>query len=152
MSEGDFVNMTPHVADKKGQLNIDESTDTYDTIEWLLENMSKPQRPGGEVGDLLSRLLHRRQHDRRPSGPEGGFAPGAHRRLVVGRLPPPWCSFLPHAFNFLSVFGAPGPAHHRAAPSFRPWTPDGYQFFLDMGPLGNANRLTSRTRSISGTR
>jgi len=33
MSEGEFVNMRPHRPDDAG---IDESSDTYDTIEWLL--------------------------------------------------------------------------------------------------------------------
>jgi len=38
MSEGEFVNMRPHIAKKKDR-QFDESTDTYDTIEWLLENV-----------------------------------------------------------------------------------------------------------------
>ena len=39
MSEGEFVNMTPHVAEKRSDQDIDESSDTYDTVEWLLENV-----------------------------------------------------------------------------------------------------------------
>src|SRR5436190_22932621 len=39
MSEGDFINMTPHLVKKAGTLQIDESTDTYDTIEWLIKNL-----------------------------------------------------------------------------------------------------------------
>src|SRR5579863_2169269 len=35
MSEGTFVEVTPH-KDKKSAKDVDESTDTYDTIEWLL--------------------------------------------------------------------------------------------------------------------
>ncbi len=47
MSEGEFVQVTPHVPVKRGPKDIDESTDTYDTIEWLLKNV-----PGhnGRVG------------------------------------------------------------------------------------------------------
>ena len=37
MSEGQYDNMRPHV---EGQAAIDESSDTYDTIEWLLANVS----------------------------------------------------------------------------------------------------------------
>ncbi|NIS65424.1 MAG: hypothetical protein GTO05_09775, partial [Gemmatimonadales bacterium] len=40
-------NMTPHVADKRGDADVDESTDTYDTIEWLVNHL--PQ-PNGRVG------------------------------------------------------------------------------------------------------
>src|SRR5207302_8586427 len=36
MSEGEFVNMRPHHADRKGSNDIDEAADTYDTIDWLV--------------------------------------------------------------------------------------------------------------------
>ena len=39
MSEGEFVNMTPHKAVKRGPQDIDESTDTYDTIDWLVKKL-----------------------------------------------------------------------------------------------------------------
>ena len=40
MSEGEFVNMRPHVDHKSDPQDIDESTDTYDTIDWLLANIT----------------------------------------------------------------------------------------------------------------
>lgn len=46
MSEGTFTNMTPQVAHKTKK-DVDESTDTYDTIEWLLKNI---QNNNGKVG------------------------------------------------------------------------------------------------------
>jgi len=39
MSEGTFVEMRPHVDDKKSKENIDDSSDLYDTIDWLLKNV-----------------------------------------------------------------------------------------------------------------
>src|SRR5262245_25554110 len=39
MSEGEFEDMRPHVPDKKSPKEIDESSDTYDTIEWLVKNV-----------------------------------------------------------------------------------------------------------------
>lgn len=39
-SEGEFVQVTPHVANKKKPTDFDESSDTYDTIEWLIKNVS----------------------------------------------------------------------------------------------------------------
>src|SRR5215813_3149942 len=39
MSEGDFVNMTPQRPAKRGPQDIDESSDTYDTIDWLVKNI-----------------------------------------------------------------------------------------------------------------
>ena len=40
MSEGKFEHMRPHKDVKSGPKDIDEPTDTYDTIEWLLKNIS----------------------------------------------------------------------------------------------------------------
>ena len=47
-SEGSFVMLRPP-RDKKDAKAIDESTDTYDTIEWLLKNVA---RNNGRVGQL----------------------------------------------------------------------------------------------------
>jgi hypothetical protein len=38
-SEGKFVEMTPHRAVKNGPKDIDETTDTYDTVDWLVKNI-----------------------------------------------------------------------------------------------------------------
>ena len=47
MSEGAFVEMRPQLTGHAGPKDIDESTDTYDTIDWLVKNI-----PGnnGRVG------------------------------------------------------------------------------------------------------
>jgi putative CocE/NonD family hydrolase len=49
--------------------------------------------------------------------------------------------FLPHTFNFFSSFGLPRPKPTTEGPRrrFEHGTPDGYRFFLDLGPLPNAN-------------
>ena len=39
MSEGNFVNMTPYITEKKSNKDIDETTDTYDTVDWLVKNI-----------------------------------------------------------------------------------------------------------------
>ncbi|MFG6465766.1 CocE/NonD family hydrolase [Roseateles sp. BYS87W] len=46
-SEGQFIEMTPHRAIKKLPTDVDESTDTHDTVQWLLDHV-----PGhnGRVG------------------------------------------------------------------------------------------------------
>lgn len=46
MSEGTFTNMTPQV-EHETKKDIDESTDTYDTIDWLINNI---QNNNGKVG------------------------------------------------------------------------------------------------------
>ncbi|GGD46503.1 glutaryl-7-ACA acylase [Emticicia aquatilis] len=47
MSEGVFTNMTPIIDNKTKPTDIDEASDTYDTVEWLLRNISNHN---GRVG------------------------------------------------------------------------------------------------------
>jgi putative CocE/NonD family hydrolase len=147
LSEGKFVNMTPHLADKKGKEDVDESTDTYDTIQWLLRNV---QHHNGRVGQWGV------------SYPGFYAAAGmidAHPALKAVSPQAPiadwWYDdfhhhgafFLPHAFNFMIQFGQPRPQPTKErAPSFDHGTPDGYQFFLDMGSLASANPRYLRDR------
>jgi uncharacterized protein len=49
-SEGEFVMSRPMVADHKDPKSIDESTDTYDTVDWLLKNVSGNNGRAGFVG------------------------------------------------------------------------------------------------------
>lgn len=46
-SEGKFEEMTPAIDIKKSKKNIDESSDTYDTVDWLLKNI---KNNNGRVG------------------------------------------------------------------------------------------------------
>jgi putative CocE/NonD family hydrolase len=46
-SEGDFDEMTPAKDTKKSKKDVDESSDTFDTIEWLLKNI---KNNNGKVG------------------------------------------------------------------------------------------------------
>jgi len=47
MSEGEFVEMRPHIDNKKSPSDVDDSSDTYDTIEFLLKNVPNNN---GKVG------------------------------------------------------------------------------------------------------
>ena len=49
MSEGEFQQVRPFNA-AKGPKDIDESTDTYDTIEWLLKNIVNNNGRAGMIG------------------------------------------------------------------------------------------------------
>ena len=39
MSEGEFIEMRPHIDNKKGPQDVDDASDTYDTIEFLLKHV-----------------------------------------------------------------------------------------------------------------
>jgi putative CocE/NonD family hydrolase len=52
MSEGQFNNMTPNIPgnDPKNKKDIDESSDTYDTIDWLVKNIQNNNGRAGILG------------------------------------------------------------------------------------------------------
>ncbi|MFQ5411874.1 MAG: CocE/NonD family hydrolase [Phycisphaerae bacterium] len=140
MSEGHFVNMRPHLDVKTKETDIDESTDTHDTIEWLLENIPNHNGKVGMWGISY------------PGFYAAAGMIDAHPALVAVSPQAPiadwWYDdfhhhgafFLPHAFNFLAVFGRPRPELTTEwGERFDHETPDGYQFFMDLGPLKNAN-------------
>ena len=58
MSEGDFVEMRPHIDEKKSPQDVDDASDTYDTIDFLLKHVPEQQRQGRHLGHLLSGVLH----------------------------------------------------------------------------------------------
>lgn len=143
MSEGNFVNVRPQ-RQPGANAGVDESTDTFDTVEWLLKNI-----PGhnGKVGQ--SGISY-------PGFYTAAGMINAHPALKACSPQAPvidWfvgddfhhngCLFLAHAFNFMSGFGKERPAPDRkfGRTSHDHETPDGYQFFLDMGPLPNADKL-----------
>jgi putative CocE/NonD family hydrolase len=142
MSEGEFVNMTPHVPDKRSEQDIDESSDTYDTIEWLLANIPNHNGNIGMWGISY------------PGFYAAASMIDAHPALKAVSPQAPiadwWYDdfhhhgafFLPHAFGFLSVFGQARPElTTQWGPRFQFDSPDGYRWYLDLGPLKNVEEL-----------
>lgn len=50
MSEGEFVDIRPFIPNKKTNNDIDESSDAYDTIDWLVKNVAGNNGNVGAVG------------------------------------------------------------------------------------------------------
>ena len=140
MSEGEFVNMTPHRPQKTGPKDIDESTDTYDTVSWLLEEIEGHNGRVGQWGISYPGFYaaagmidaHPALKAVSPQAPIADwFFDDFHHHGAF---------FLPHLFNFIASFGRPREGLTTKWPErFAHGTPDGYQFFLEMGPLHNAN-------------
>ena len=142
MSEGDYVVIRPHKPVKKGAKDTDESTDTYDAIEWLIKNVP------GNTGKV---------------GMYGISQPGfyatagmidAHPALVAVSPQAPVTDYymgddsyhngafmLAHRFNFYMGFRVRegGPEPPKPPAPFQFGTPDGYDFYLQMGSLANAD-------------
>lgn len=142
MSEGEFVNMRPIVKNKKTDSDIDESTDTYDTIAWLLKNIPNHN---GRVGIWGASY---------PGTYAAMAAIDAHPALVAV-CPQAPCSdwfagddwhhhgafLVMHAFRFLRGFGIPRTGLTKEYPPGMEYpTPDGYELFLKLGPLPNIDK------------
>lgn len=136
MSDGEFVNMRPHRPVKAGPADIDESTDTFDTIAWLVANLPGNNGRVGMYGVSYPGFYatagmidaHPALRAVSPQAPIADwFFDDFHHHGAF---------FLPHTFNFFASFGQPRSGRVTAwNQGFRHPTPDGYQFFLDAGPL-----------------
>ncbi|MBI1903828.1 MAG: CocE/NonD family hydrolase [Planctomycetia bacterium] len=140
-SEGEFVNMRPHVPNKKSPADIDESSDTYDTVEWLIYNVRGHNGRVGIYGISYPGFYtaagiidaHPAIKAASPQAPVTDWFVGDdwHHNGALQ---------LTHIFNFLATFGRPRPEPTTDFdPRFKHGTPDGYQFFYDLGPLPNVN-------------
>ncbi len=141
MSEGTFVNVRPHLPEKRGPSDIDESTDAYDTIAWLIANVPNHNGRVGIYGISYPGFYasagmidaHPALKAASPQAPISDWFIGDdfHHNGAL---------YLPHAFNFLATFGRPRPVPTTSSPGrFDHGTSDGYRFFLDLGPMPNAD-------------
>jgi putative CocE/NonD family hydrolase len=141
MSEGTFDDIRPHVANKKGKKDIDESSDTYDTIDWLVKNIKNNNGKAGIYGisypGFYSTASLPESHPAlkavSPQAPVTDWFIGDdfHHNGVL---------FLMDAFSFMTTFGVPRP---------KPITPDlgpiglkfpildNYRFYLEAGSVKN---------------
>lgn len=141
MSEGQFVNMRPQRTSHQDAAETDESTDTYDTIEWLVKHVPNHNGCVGQWGISY------------PGFYTAAGMIDAHPALKASSPQAPivdwfigddWhhngALLLPHAFNFMATFGRPRPEPTKQREfRFDHGTPDGYRFFLELGPLTNAD-------------
>jgi uncharacterized protein len=139
MSEGEFEDVRPDI-ENTDKTKIDESTDTYDTIEWLLKNVENHNGRVGTYGISYPGFYtsagsidsHPALKACSPQAPIGDWFMGddMHHNGAL---------FLAQNYAFFRFFG-----QYRPTPNFdfshvKPWkgraTPDGYDFFLRLGGL-----------------
>ncbi len=140
MSEGINLEVTPYIANKKSNKDVDESSDTYDTIEWLLKNI---KFNNGKVG--IWGISY-------PGFYATTSLPGAHPALKAVSPQAPVTDefigddanhngafFLMDNFFFMRSFGKPRqePVVSYRGPFFSAKVEDAYDFFLKLGPLSN---------------
>ncbi len=149
MSEGTFEDMRPYIANKKSAKDVDESSDTYDTIDWLVKNV---RYNNGRVGvwgisypgfysSMAAIDAHPALKAVSPQAPIADWFIGDdfHHNGAL---------YLPHMFSFMYTFGQPRPEPTTSwAPHFERDTPDGYNFFLhNAEPLSNVDAKYYRNK------
>ena len=97
MSEGEYVNVRPHQPTKAGPRDVDESTDTWDTIDWLVKHVPNNNGKVGMWGISYPGFYAAAGMIDAHPALEGRVPAGAHRRLVRGRRLPPQRRVLPAA-------------------------------------------------------
>lgn len=138
-SEGTFVEMTPHIDDKKSKTDHDEASDTYDTIDWLLKNVPNHNGNVGQWGISYPGFFT-----------SAGSVSG-HPALKASSPQAPMAdlwrddAFHNGAFQIAANFGfytgfqeQKAPTKQRPTPLFEINDPDGYHFYLNMGPTANS--------------
>jgi putative CocE/NonD family hydrolase len=142
MSDGTFEFVRPYREDKTSAADVDESSDAYDTVDWLLKNV-----PGhnGRVG--IWGISY-------PGFTAAMGAIGAHPAVKAVSPQAPMADIfmgddaahngalnLVYYANYAFSMGQARPAPTTDPPSrLRYPTPDGYAYFLRMGPLKNLTR------------
>jgi putative CocE/NonD family hydrolase len=141
-SEGDYVMNRP-LHGPQNPTPVDHATDTYDTIDWLVKNTPNNNGRVGMWGISY------------PGFYTSAGSIDSHPALKAVSPQAPisdWFTsddfhhngafFLMDAFDFMTWFGPPRPQPTTEWPqSFKYGTPDAYKFYLELGPLANANAL-----------
>jgi putative CocE/NonD family hydrolase len=149
MSEGTFSEMRPQLEAHSTSKDIDESTDTYDTIDWLLKNIPGNNGRAGLTGTsypgfyAAAGLLcgHPALKAVSPQAPMVDLFLGddnAHNGAF----------YLAANFGFYRFFGEhKEPQLPRQESEFEFGTEDGYAFYLALGPLSNGDEMYYKYRN-----
>ncbi|HMI78563.1 MAG TPA: CocE/NonD family hydrolase, partial [Ferruginibacter sp.] len=142
MSEGDFVDVRPFIVDKKGKV-FDEASDTYDAIDWMINNIPGNNKRVGVMGisypgfyaTMAALSGHPALKAVSPQAPVTDWFQGDdfhHNGAFM----------LMDGFGFYSGFGKPRPKPTTVgSPGFRIPSQDNYDFYLKTGALKNFTKI-----------
>ena len=142
-SEGAFFHHPPYIPNKKSSKQVDESSDAYDTIEWLLKNHPNHNGRVGVWGISAGGYTAAKAMINAHPALKAASPQAAASEQWIGDDYHHYGAFrLAYGFSWTS-----GNARIRAGvteqrpPPFDYGTPDGYRFFLELGPIANVNKL-----------
>ena len=143
MSEGEYMDVRPYNP-HKGPKDIDEASDTYDMVDWLINNVKGNNGRVGVWGisypgfyaTMAALSGHPAIKAVSPQAPvtEWFIGDDFHHNGAFMQM---------DAFYFYSSFGKPRPAPTTTGASgFQYYTKDNYNFYLNVGSLADLRRLT----------
>jgi putative CocE/NonD family hydrolase len=147
MSEGIYMDVRPFNPAKKTSSDIDEASDTYDTVDWLVKNLDGNN---GKVGVFGISYPGFYATQAAVSNHPAVVAVSPQAPVTEWFLGDDWhhngAFMLMDAFNFYvkSGFGTPRPAPTTDGRNigYQPQTNDMYAFYLNTGSLPNFTKLT----------
>ena len=139
-SEGNFKEMTPAIDNKKTKNDVDESSDTYDTIEWLLKNTKNNGRVGiygiSYPGFYASASLPNAHPAIKAVSPQAPVTD----EFIGDDCNHNGAFFLLDNFDFYNYFDGQRTADSSSYTNvFKVDYADAYEFFKQLGPLKNSN-------------
>jgi putative CocE/NonD family hydrolase len=144
MSEGTFVEMRPHIDNKKSKSDVDDSSDLYDTIEWLLKNVPNNNGKAGIWGICYPGFFGWVSMISTDPELKAASKHAPMTDLFKGDDAYHGGAFMMAAnFGFYSFFRPQGNPElpPKVRVPFDYGTPDGYEFFLNAGTLENLGKL-----------
>jgi uncharacterized protein len=146
MSEGDYMDVRPYITNKKGS-QIDEGSDTYDAVDWLVKNIPGNNGRVGVFGisypGFYSTMAALSGHPAikavSPQAPVTDWFMGDdfHHNGVFMTM---------DAFSFYSSFGRPRLKPSMSGlPGYTMPGADNYDFYLRTGALQNLTKLMPET-------
>ncbi len=142
-SEGEFEVMKPPVLERRSLKDVDESTDNYDTIEWLLRNIPNHNGRVGQWGISYSGWQTvMGMIDAHPALKASSPQASPSDMFIGDDWHHNGAFRLMYAFSWLSMAGRIRKEQsERGLEPFDYGTPWGYKFFLEIGPVSRVNEL-----------
>ena len=142
LSEGKFIEMHPHIDDKKSPQDVDDSSDMYDTLEYLLKHVPNNNGKAGiwgisYPGFYTSASIIDSHPALKAASPQAPMT-----NLFMGDDAYHGGAFMLDAnfgfYTFFKPFDEPSLPKHEVP--FSMGTPNAYDFYLQAGPTSNLDK------------
>jgi len=146
-SEGEYMHVRPFHPNK-GPNDADESSDAWDTIDWLVKNTPGNNGKVGMFGiSYPGFYTSMGMIDSHPALKAASPQAPVTDWFIGDDIHHNGAFFLSQNFNFFYRFAQrPEDTLHEPLKDFNFQTPDGYDFFLRMGPLANSDATLFKGR------